>query len=96
VIKIQLFAFAKFPVEIDGEPWFQEPCTVSIAHHGQVIILKLPVQLAGFVAVEVLKKLFLNFLSHSHLCSHTNISLFLQFILGYFFPTHSTKYQVRH
>ncbi|KEH32000.1 putative diacylglycerol kinase (ATP) chromatin regulator PHD family [Medicago truncatula] len=37
-IKIQLFA--KFPVQIDGEPWFQEPCTVSIAHHGQAFMLK--------------------------------------------------------
>ncbi|WJX95582.1 Diacylglycerol kinase [Trifolium repens] len=37
-IKIQLFA--KFPVQIDGEPWFQEPCTISIAHHGQAFMLK--------------------------------------------------------
>ncbi|XP_027330134.1 diacylglycerol kinase 1 isoform X2 [Abrus precatorius] len=32
-IKIQLFAM--FPVQIDGEPWFQQPCTISITHHGQ-------------------------------------------------------------
>jgi len=38
-IKIQLFAM--FPVQIDGEPWFQQPCTITISHHGQVIILKL-------------------------------------------------------
>lgn len=38
-IKIQLFAM--FPVQIDGEPWFQQPCTINITHHGQVIILKL-------------------------------------------------------
>ncbi|CAJ2664629.1 unnamed protein product [Trifolium pratense] len=37
-IKIQLFA--KFPVQIDGEPWFQEPCTISVAHHGQAFMLK--------------------------------------------------------
>ena len=37
-IKIQLFA--KFPVQIDGEPWFQEPCTISISHHGQAFMLK--------------------------------------------------------
>lgn len=36
-IKIQLFA--KFPVQIDGEPWFQQPCTISIAHHGQVLCI---------------------------------------------------------
>ncbi|KAI4335921.1 hypothetical protein L6164_014517 [Bauhinia variegata] len=37
-IKIQLFA--SFPVQIDGEPWFQEPCTLSISHHGQAFMLK--------------------------------------------------------
>ncbi|XP_004508690.1 diacylglycerol kinase 1 [Cicer arietinum] len=37
-IKIQLFA--KFPVQIDGEPWFQEPSTISVAHHGQAFMLK--------------------------------------------------------
>ncbi|XP_045788634.1 diacylglycerol kinase 1 [Trifolium pratense] len=37
-IKIELFA--KFPVQIDGEPWFQEPCTISVAHHGQAFMLK--------------------------------------------------------
>ncbi|XVE56847.1 hypothetical protein DITRI_Ditri04bG0043500 [Diplodiscus trichospermus] len=37
-IKIQLFA--AFPVQIDGEPWFQQPCTLSISHHGQAFMLK--------------------------------------------------------
>lgn len=36
-MKIQLCA--ALPVHIDGEPWFQEPCTFSISHHGQVISL---------------------------------------------------------
>ncbi|CAA2975259.1 diacylglycerol kinase 1 [Olea europaea subsp. europaea] len=33
-IKIQLFA--GLPVQVDGEPWFQHPCTLTISHHGQV------------------------------------------------------------
>lgn len=35
-IKIQLCA--AFPVQIDGEPWFQQPCILSISHHGQVLL----------------------------------------------------------
>ncbi|XVE54718.1 hypothetical protein DITRI_Ditri03aG0104400 [Diplodiscus trichospermus] len=37
-IKIQLFA--ALPVQIDGEPWSQQPCTLSISHHGQAFMLK--------------------------------------------------------
>ncbi|KAK4257242.1 hypothetical protein QN277_006855 [Acacia crassicarpa] len=37
-IKIQLCA--SFPVQIDGEPWFQQPCALSISHHGQAFMLK--------------------------------------------------------
>ncbi|KAG5536504.1 hypothetical protein RHGRI_024065 [Rhododendron griersonianum] len=37
-IKIQLFA--ALPVQIDGEPWFQQPCTLAISHHGQAFMLK--------------------------------------------------------
>ncbi|KAF6165158.1 hypothetical protein GIB67_000742 [Kingdonia uniflora] len=33
LIKIQLCA--ALPVQVDGEPWFQEPCTLTISHHGQ-------------------------------------------------------------
>ncbi|XP_009616599.1 diacylglycerol kinase 1 isoform X2 [Nicotiana tabacum] len=38
VIKIQLFA--AFPVQVDGEPWNQQPCTLTITHHGQAFMLK--------------------------------------------------------
>ncbi|KAL5544582.1 hypothetical protein UlMin_008366 [Ulmus minor] len=38
LIKIQLFA--PLPVQIDGEPWSQEPCTLAISHHGQAFMLK--------------------------------------------------------
>ncbi|KAK8972192.1 hypothetical protein V6N11_024277 [Hibiscus sabdariffa] len=38
LIKIQLFA--ALPVQIDGEPWFQQPCTLSISHHGQAFMLR--------------------------------------------------------
>lgn len=34
MIKIQLLA--ELPVQIDGEPWIQPPCTLAISHHGQV------------------------------------------------------------
>ncbi|PON68951.1 Diacylglycerol kinase [Parasponia andersonii] len=37
-IKIQLFA--ALPVQIDGEPWFQQPCTLAISHRGQAFMLK--------------------------------------------------------
>ncbi|XP_021286036.1 diacylglycerol kinase 1 [Herrania umbratica] len=38
LIKIQLFA--ALPVQIDGEPWSQQPCTLVISHHGQAFMLK--------------------------------------------------------
>ncbi|CAN1296681.1 Diacylglycerol kinase 1 [Linum perenne] len=38
LIKIQLFA--PLPVQIDGEPWLQEPCTLIVSHHGQAFMLK--------------------------------------------------------
>ncbi|KAK1407343.1 hypothetical protein QVD17_38957 [Tagetes erecta] len=37
-IKIQLLA--QLPVQVDGEPWMQSPCTLTISHHGQAFMLK--------------------------------------------------------
>uniref|UniRef100_A0A7N0VEE6 Diacylglycerol kinase n=1 Tax=Kalanchoe fedtschenkoi TaxID=63787 RepID=A0A7N0VEE6_KALFE len=37
-VKIQLFA--PFPVQVDGEPWSQKPCTMFVTHHGQAFMLK--------------------------------------------------------
>ncbi|KAM0043990.1 putative diacylglycerol kinase (ATP) [Helianthus debilis subsp. tardiflorus] len=37
-IKIQLLA--QLPVQIDGEPWMQSPCMLTISHHGQAFLLK--------------------------------------------------------
>ncbi|CAL4931641.1 unnamed protein product [Urochloa decumbens] len=37
-IKVQ--TFAPFPVQVDGEPWVQEPCTLKISHHGQAFMLR--------------------------------------------------------
>ncbi|GAB2270080.1 Diacylglycerol kinase [Dionaea muscipula] len=37
-IKIQLFS--GLPVQIDGEPWFQQSCTLFISHYGQAFMLK--------------------------------------------------------
>ncbi|KAG5027943.1 hypothetical protein AAZX31_05G021600 [Glycine max] len=56
-IKIQLFAM--FPVQIDGEPWFQQPCTINITHHGQAFMLKRvaeePLGPASAIIAEVLE-----------------------------------------
>lgn len=38
LIKIQLYA--PFPVQIDGEPWFQQPCILEISHHSQAFMLR--------------------------------------------------------
>ncbi|KAL5723087.1 diacylglycerol kinase (ATP) [Ranunculus cassubicifolius] len=37
---IKIHLFASFPVQVDGEPWSQHPCTLTISHHGQAFMLK--------------------------------------------------------
>ncbi|XP_021820588.1 diacylglycerol kinase gamma-like [Prunus avium] len=34
---IKIHLFAALPVQIDGEPWFQQPCTLAISHNRQAL-----------------------------------------------------------
>ncbi|XAR65520.1 Diacylglycerol kinase [Bertholletia excelsa] len=56
-IKIRICA--AFPVQIDGEPWFQQPCTLTISHHGQAFMLKRaveePLGHAAAIIIDVLE-----------------------------------------
>ncbi|XP_042011718.1 diacylglycerol kinase 1-like [Salvia splendens] len=56
-IKIQIFA--GLPVQIDGEPWFQPPCSLTITHHGQAFMLKRaaeePLDHAAAIIADVLE-----------------------------------------
>ncbi|KAI3852368.1 hypothetical protein MKX03_018848 [Papaver bracteatum] len=37
---IKIHICVPLPVQVDGEPWFQEPCTLTVSHHGQAFMLK--------------------------------------------------------
>ncbi|KAH9304468.1 hypothetical protein KI387_008872, partial [Taxus chinensis] len=56
---IRIHTFSSFPVQIDGEPWIQPPCTLEIAHHGQAFMLKRaveePLGHAAAIVAEVLE-----------------------------------------
>ncbi|KAK6925084.1 Diacylglycerol kinase, accessory domain [Dillenia turbinata] len=56
-IKIQLFA--ALPVQVDGEPWFQLPCTLSISLHSQAFMLRRaseePIGHAAAIIADVLE-----------------------------------------
>ncbi|XP_028112265.1 diacylglycerol kinase 1-like isoform X1 [Camellia sinensis] len=63
-IKIQLFA--ALPVQIDGEPWLQQPCTLAISHHGQVLSLSLCLSLK--YSMQARKALFIRCWSKPSSC----------------------------
>eukprot|EP01018_Ginkgo_biloba_P006872 Gb_32600 [translate_table: standard] len=56
---IRIHTFSSFPVQIDGEPWIQQPCMLEIAHHGQAFMLKRaaeePLGHAAAIMAEVLE-----------------------------------------
>ncbi|KAI3876937.1 hypothetical protein MKX03_032482 [Papaver bracteatum] len=37
---IKIHICVPLPVQVDGEPWLQEPCTLTVSHHGQAFMLK--------------------------------------------------------
>ncbi|XP_072989128.1 diacylglycerol kinase 1-like [Typha latifolia] len=56
-IKIEISA--PMPIQVDGEPWFQQPCTVEISHHDQAFMLKRvseePIGHAASIITDVLE-----------------------------------------
>lgn len=56
---IRIHTDSAFPVQIDGEPWIQEPGILEISHHGQAFMLKRtaeePLGHAAAIMVDVLE-----------------------------------------
>ncbi|KAF8729015.1 hypothetical protein HU200_018326 [Digitaria exilis] len=56
-IKVQ--TFAPFPVQVDGEPWVQQPCSLKISHHRQAFMLRrtieVPLGHAAAIITDVLE-----------------------------------------
>lgn len=77
-IKIQLCA--PFPVQIDGEPWFQQPCTLIISHHGQVLSFSLHLPLH----VDGLTRTCMHTSPNKYILHVSVASIILSFCLLYF------------
>lgn len=45
---VRLHIHSPFPVQIDGEPWIQQPGCLEITHHGQVLALFLKIYIMLF------------------------------------------------
>eukprot|EP00249_Psilotum_nudum_P023788 c28980_g1_i1 orf=806-3202(-) len=56
---IRIQTFSTFPVQIDGEPWVQQPGILEIVHHGQAFMLKRtseePLDHAAAIMADVLE-----------------------------------------
>uniref|UniRef100_A0A0E0MNX4 Multifunctional fusion protein n=1 Tax=Oryza punctata TaxID=4537 RepID=A0A0E0MNX4_ORYPU len=56
-IKIEIKT--KMPIQVDGEPWSQDPCTIEVSHHCQAFMLKRvseePIGHAASIMADVLE-----------------------------------------
>lgn len=56
-IKIEITT--TMPIQVDGEPWSQEPCTIEVSHHAQAFMLKRvseePISHAASIMADILE-----------------------------------------
>ncbi|KAM3254588.1 hypothetical protein ACQJBY_048214 [Aegilops geniculata] len=56
-IKIEITT--PMPIQVDGEPWSQEPCTIEVSHHAQAFMLKRvseePISHAASIMADILE-----------------------------------------